>query len=174
MVIRQIISFVTLISFFLVSFPAHASPPEHVSMGAAQFDPKISPMKKGDKAPFDGTLFNPDAAAKILVDIEHADEQCMIETEKAVEKEKAQFQLKLDNLQASHDALKQSSEERIALKNDHIKFLEAESTKMAKKEKRIVWWLLGGIAGGIALSIAGAFIVREVRQQPSVVVVDGT
>ena len=142
-------------------------------MGAAQFDPQISPMRKGDKAPFDGTLFNPDAAAKILVDIENSDAQCLIETEKAVETEKAKLQLSLDNLRASYDALNKSSEERIQLKNEHIEFLENEGVKMAKKEKRVIWWLLGGIAGGIALTVAGGLIIREVRPQSIIVVGNG-
>lgn len=164
---NRVISALTLFFFFMGS-TAYAQNP--VSLGAAQYDPQISPMKKGDRAPFDGTLFNKDAAAKILVDIENRERQCMIETEKAVETAKAKSQLELDNLSASYEALKKSSEARLDLKNEHIEFLEEEGVKMAKKERRTVLWLLGGIAGGIALTVAGGLIIREVRPQSVIVV----
>lgn len=173
---KHFTAFMVALALVLFSFPAYASPwtftsmspsSEDVSLGAIG---QVSPMKKGEKAPFDGVLLDAAAAAKIIVDKQEAKRQCEIEIEKEVNLTKAKFTLDLENMRASRDALKKELDARIALKEDHIQFLEKEAIRNAKKASNTKWWLIGGIAIGIALSVGGAFIIREVRGNQPIVI----
>lgn len=178
---RQIFAAIIAFSLILFSMPAQASPwsifvnnPEDssISMGTAgAVFGKISPLKEGQKAPFDGVLLDASAAAKLMVDQQASEAKCQIELEKEVEMAKAKLNLDLANMKAARDALEKELSVRISLKNEHIEFLEKEAEKNAKKANNGKWWLIGGVAVGIALTIGGAFIIREVRtnQQPIIV-----
>jgi hypothetical protein len=173
---KKIYSFILIILLFLFSFPANASPfsiynmqppSDDISLGSVG---KISPLQKDQKAPFDGVLLDPTAAAKIIVSQEQAEEKCKIEIEKEVAIAKATSELDLANIKASREALQKELDTRILLKDEHIEFLENEAVKNAKKADNGKWWLVGGIATGILLTIGGAFIVREINSGQPIIV----
>jgi hypothetical protein len=148
------------------------APSDNVSLGlGGQSIGKISPLVQGQKAPFDGVLLDAAAAAKLMVDQQTASQKCEIEIEKEVATEKAKLQLDLENTRAAKEALEKELDVRISLKNEHIEFLEKEAQKNEKKANNGKWWLIGGMAIGIALTIGGAFIIREVQRdiQPIVI-----
>jgi len=88
---KKITSLFTSICFFMcliISGDVYASP-YTVSLAFAQQPvqddkPKISPLEKGDKAPFSGTLFNAAAASQVMVDLDTAKEKCEIEIKREV------------------------------------------------------------------------------------------
>lgn len=171
---KQIIAIIIAFAMIFFSLPVMAAEPtsSDVSLGAAGLTlGKVSPLEKGERAPFDGVLLDPAAAAKLMVDQQEADNKCQIEINKHVETEKAKLQLDLANMKASRDALKKELAIRMSIKDEHIKFLENDAVKNAKKSQNSVWWFMGGLAGGILLSIGAAFIIREARgtQQPIIV-----
>ena len=127
-------------------------------------------MKEGQKAPFDGVLLDASATAKIIVDQQEFANQCKIETDKQVSTAKAKLNLDLANMKASRDALQKELDARIALKNEHIEFLEKQAVKNAKMSNNGKWWLVGGIAIGIALTIGGAFLIREIRNNQPIII----
>lgn len=155
----------------LFSFPALAAPPEDVSLGTVGAG-KVAALRRGQKAPFQGVLLDAEAAAKLMAEKDEQEAQCKIEIEKEVEKERAKGALKIENLRATNESLQKQMDERIALKDDHIQFLEKEAERNAKKAGNAKWWLVGGIAGGILLSIGAAFIVREVRNNGQPIIVN--
>jgi len=174
---RQILATILAIAVFFFSFETYAAPAsESVSLGVAGATlGQISPMKKGQKAPFNGVLLDAEAVARLMVDQKEAENKCKIETDKQVETAKAKLELDLANMRASRDALKKELEVRVDLKNEHIEFLEKQSIKNAKKVNNGKWWLVGGIAVGIALTVGGAFLIREIRtNQPIIVNTTGT
>jgi len=176
---KKIYSFILIIILFFFSFPANASPfsiyniqppvSDDISLGTIGAG-KISPLQKDQKAPFDGVLLDPTAAAKIIVSQQQAEEKCKIEIEKEVAVSKASYELDLANLKASREALQKELDARILLKDEHIEFLENEAVKNAKKADNGKWWLVGGIATGILLTIGGAFIVREINSGQPIIV----
>ena len=170
---KQVLSIIVSLSIFLFSTNVYAAPSE-VSLGAAgQTMGKISPLKKGQEAPFDGVLLDASAAAKLMVDQQESENQCKIETEKEVATVKAKLDLDLANARASNEALQKELDVRVSLKDEHIEFLEKQTLKNAKKADNSKWWLLGGIAAGIALTIGGAFVIREVRGNQPIIINSG-
>lgn len=160
------------ITLFFFSFHVYAEDPTELSFGAAGIG-RISPMNKGDKAPFNGVLLDAEAAAKIIVNQKEAENKCKIEIEKEVGIAEAKLLLDLENIKASRDALQKELDVRVKLKNEHIEFLENQAVKNSKKASNGKWWLIGGIAIGIALTIGGAFVIREVRGNQPIVITSG-
>ena len=180
---RQISAIFLSILLFLYSMPAIASPwsisnfapapSDNVSLGlGGQPIGKISPLEQGQKAPFDGVLLDSAAAAKLMIDQQTSNQKCEIEIEREVATAKAKLELDLGNARAAKEALEQELSVRISLKNEHIEFLEKEAQKNEKKANNGKWWLIGGMAIGIALTIGGAFIVREVRRDTQPIVIN--
>jgi hypothetical protein len=126
--------------------------------------PKVTTVEKGDKAPFAGTLFNVEAAAELTVNLENAKRECQLEIDKEVAISNAKLQLKLENTEAARDAAKRRADEIVALKNEQIEFLENQAVTSAKKQKNVIWWLVGGFLGGVAMTVGAAFVVGEIRR----------
>ena len=131
---------------------------------------KIAPIKSGEKAPFDGVLFDSVAAAEVIVDKQNSEAKCQIETEKKVEEEKAKLNLDIANLRAAVERSMKEKEMQEKVKNDHIKFLEKEAVKNVKKADNGKYWLIGGIAGGVLLTIAAGLIVQRARGNQPIII----
>lgn len=150
---------VAFMTSFLFSYSAMASPYD---------PPKISPLSAGEAAPFDGTLFNEAAAAKVVVDIETQKEVCELDKNEALDRQKANHDLRVANLTAAKEAAERQAKEIVDLKNEQIKFLHEQAAKDSKKNKNVTGWLVGGVAGGVLagvlLTIGAAYVVKEIRQ----------
>jgi hypothetical protein len=178
--VQKLFSVLLSLALILLAVPAQASPwttsliapppNDDISLGSAG---AISPLKKGDKAPFDGVLLDSVATAKLMVNQQQSEAQCQIEIEKEVSIAEAKLQLDLANLKAENQSLQKEIKVRIDLKNEHIKFLETEAAKNVQKANNGKWWLVGGVAIGIALTIGGAFIIREIRADQPIVINNG-
>ena len=68
-------------------------------------DEKVATLKEGDTAPFDGTIFNTEAAARLIIDLESSQKSCDLKVDEEVEKTKARCQLDIDIMKATRDAL---------------------------------------------------------------------
>ena len=174
---KKFISVITTICFLICfAYPsvALASPyginTAIIQPPASEDAPKISPLQKGDKAPFAGTLFNAAAAGKLMVDLETAEEKCAIETEKEVNLAVAKLSLDMENLRASKLAAERRYLEVGKIKEDQIRFLENQAISSSKKSRQAVWWLLGGVITGIGLSVGAAFIAKEVQGTNTIVI----
>tara|TARA_B100000131_G_C17836507_1_gene499973 strand:- start:50 stop:478 length:429 start_codon:yes stop_codon:yes gene_type:complete len=120
---------------------------------------EISTIKKGEAAPFDGTLFSTSAAARILVELESAKESCKIECDKAVEEKSAELQLKYDMLLASKTALQYKYDETLIIKNDQIDFLQNQ-VKKPKISHELSFAL--GILAGVGLTMGSAYALSQI------------
>tara|TARA_R100000152_G_C6778115_1_gene208539 strand:+ start:2359 stop:2757 length:399 start_codon:yes stop_codon:yes gene_type:complete len=112
-------------------------------------EPAFTTLKKGQKAPFSGRLFNDEAVSKLIVDNRLKAEQCNIEikfhTKRAVEREKYNYNL----LSAKCEAADEYTKDILSIKEDEI-------VKLNKliKPNRNMWWLSGGFVAGVGTSIA--------------------
>ena len=68
---------------------------------AAYGDPEFANLKKGERAPFEGRLFNEEAIASILTNNSHKDMQCQIEIEYELDKQATKKQYEYELLKAS-------------------------------------------------------------------------
>lgn len=162
----RLLSFLLCLFLILYSFPAYGSP--FAIQTPLEDKPLISAIEKGEKAPFDGTIFNKTAVANLIVDKETAKKQCEIEKNKEVDTANAKMQLKLDNEKAARMAAERRAEEIGAIKDKQIVFLENAAIKNSKAKSRQTGWLVGGIVGGFLLGIVatvgGTYALSELRR----------
>jgi len=128
----------------------------------AYADEQVTTLNVGDAAPFAGTLFNTEAAARLLTDLEFTQESCNIKIEAAVKTSAAEYQFKLDKLQASLDYCTSTCESRLEIKNDQIVFLQDELNK--RKGLSPGWTFVGGVVAGSLLAIGTAYAYGQVVQ----------
>ena len=143
-----------------VLFSAHATIlPTHVF--AEDIPPKVVTLKIGGIAPFDGTLFSTEAAAKLLINLENQPKQCEIEKEKSLALLRAQMQLTIDNKSAEFDALKFKHDEILKIKNDQLSFLHDKLEPPSWYESGEFWFAIGTIAG-IGITVAAGYALSHI------------
>jgi len=119
---------------------------------------EIATVTEGQPAPFDGTLFNTEAAARLLIDLEFSQEACQIETTRQLQLQEAQFHLEIDVLQASKDSLQLRFDETLLIRDDHILYLEKKITKK-KVPPEVVFAI--GVLSGVALTIGAGYAIGQ-------------
>ena len=124
----------------------------------------VSPLKKGDHAPFTGILFSKDLAARI-----EAERKTMISLKLCDAKlsasiliARSELQLKLDIVSGKYSALQTKHTDLIGIKDDQITFLRKNymPTPWYKEPSFLITM---GVIAGIGLAVAGAHLVKTVR-----------
>lgn len=140
------------------SFSAAQTPPI-VQPNVVEDPGKITPLKKGQPAPYPGVLFSPKAAAVVATELGTAKEKIKIEVAAAVGSSEAKKDFKIAEINA---ACKTDKETLTAQLDNKSKQIDALSALLRVKEKetpnRTVWASLGFVAG-ITVSLLGVFIV---------------
>jgi len=152
--------FTTFCFVFLTIHPAaYASPPE-----PAPIFESVSPLDKGDRAPFQGILFSKDLAARI-----EAERKTMITLRLSEEKSKiavtlatSQLQLKLDILSGKYSALEEKHTKIVQINQEQIQFLRKQYMPTPWYEHP-AFLVTVGIVAGIGLTIGAAHIVKTVK-----------
>ena len=119
-------------------------------------EPEFVVLKKGQKAPFDGRLFNSAAVSKLIVENRIKAEQCNIEIEYQQGRTKEEQKYKFALLEAKCQAADERLNDITAIKED-----ENEELRKLIKPNRGSWWAVGGFAAGILTSIG---IMHAVKQ----------
>jgi hypothetical protein len=117
--------------------------------------PKISTLKRGDRAPFDGILLDPYAFAKIMAQMETDAERFKLELDYLGKKKDAEWGLKHDSLQASFDGLQFRYDHILEIKDKEIKVLRDFAVN---KKDYSIWWYAGGFLSGVALCIGVLYV----------------
>ncbi len=158
---KLLVLFVSIAFFFA---PLHAEAnPYSINMAPAVHG-KVAPLKKGEKAPFAGTLFDVSAASQIVVDKENVKAQCEIEKSAALDKQETKHALALTNLRLGIGAAQYRLKEVTALKNDQIELLSTQ-LETASARPKYNWsplWFAGGVLGGILITIAAGYAMGQV------------
>lgn len=124
----------------------------------------VSPLDKGDKAPFEGILFSKDLAARIEAERKTmiALKLCEIRVDTTVLLAKSEQKLQLDILSGKYAALQTKHTDIIGIKDGQIKFLQ-ESYMPPKWYESPTFLITVGVIVGIGLTIGTAHIVKTVR-----------
>ena len=110
-------------------------------------------------APFEGVLFDPRATARLLSDSQIATPTCDSVVKYNLDKQKAEYDLKIENLTIRHDSL-------IAEYDMRVQSLERESDALAnalkQQSKKNPWmWFTIGVVGGVAMSYTVYEVLSE-------------
>lgn len=120
---------------------------------------KFTHLKKGESAPFDGTLFDPLAVAKILAERQRLIKECSLEKE---------HQKNLSNLKCKRDKELLEAELQIEKKKYNL-VVEAQKEEIATLRELATgenntWWVAIGFALGSLTSVAIFFAAVQVSQ----------
>lgn len=143
-----------------VSVPVLVQPPalspDEVPVGAA-----ISPMKKGQIAPFTGLLLSPAAIAALIVELNSFKEQTKIEVDHAVGDQKAQCDFSLAEQKNVLETDKKILSAHITDQDKQISILQVDLKAAEARQTNPALWLGLGALGGFIVTIAIAYVVVQ-------------
>ena len=113
-------------------------------------------IKKGVSAPFDGTLFDPVATAKILAEKEMAEKDCLLKSKYDKDLLTATCIRETDLLSSALEIEKKKNNLIVSAQQEEIETLR----KLAKGSDNTLWVTIGFVAGA-ATSIAIFFAAVE-------------
>ena len=120
---------------------------------------KFTFLKKGEKAPYEGTLFDPVAVAKVIADKKYQEEKCKVELdyEKAIlkagcDRDTQYLKYVLDIEKNKHDAIYKAQKEEI------------QTLRSLAKGDNTTLWAIIGFALGAGTSIAIFYAATEIAK----------
>jgi len=140
----------TLALVFPATVFADETPPENTGVDLGTF----TILKKDQKAPFAGFLFDQTGIAKILAETEFKLLELNLKHDFELQKSDALWQLKLDNSAASLITLQEKHTTLLGIKDNEIERL----TKIAVEQNDYsTLWFVGGIILGVGLTVATVY-----------------
>jgi hypothetical protein len=128
----------------------------------AQSTPTITPLKKDDKAPYDGVLLNAQATAQIIADKQSVPEQIKLEVDKAVGVEQANSTFKLAELKSTTDADKKTLQAKVDASLKERDQWESMYNRDVPKIP-LGYWIGGGVAVGIGITVLSFIFIPKVK-----------
>ncbi len=120
------------------------------------FSDEGTALKRGEKAPYDGTLLSPDAIAQIITSADAELGQCKIDAKKDMDLEKSDFNYQLKMKEAELTACLQKSVALEALRAQQIDFLEKQVYKPKWTRSAIY---IAGVLSGVGVVYLSAKII---------------
>ena len=112
---------------------------------------KVTSLVLGEEAPYTGILLDPVASSKMLVDNKYIKLELELQLRKEFAKELADKRLAFDLLKVEYDGLKKVHDETVKIKDE----MSSDYSE---------WWLAGGVALGIMLSVAVFYASVEIAK----------
>lgn len=124
----------------------------------------VSPLKKGQAAPYTGVLFSPGATASLIADISTNAEKLAIEVEKAVKVAEAKKDFEKSELKTTCDADKKIIQAEATANAQKLRAVEEALKKSeaaaAAAPNRTLWAGIG-FGGGIAVTVLTVFALNK-------------
>ena len=121
----------------------------------------ISPLRKGQPAPFSGVLFTPRAAASVATEINTFRDRLKIETTSAVASAEAKKDFKYEEAAAACKADKGMLSATIMSERERSIFLEKEVQRLKDETPSKAMWVGAGALGGVTLTLLTVFAVSR-------------
>ena len=113
--------------------------------------PKVADIRQGQKAPYNGVLYNYEANAVLLTVKEKGQLECSLQLNHSLAKEKAKCDMLTSTVKASLEATEKKYDAILKIKNEEMERLH--KLVMDKPNDYNNWWFAGGFLGGVALSM---------------------
>ncbi|MBM3194170.1 MAG: hypothetical protein FJZ60_00215 [Chlamydiae bacterium] len=136
-------------------------PPVKLAPGEKDPGKALSPMRRGQRAPFTGVLLSPSAVADVIVELESTEDRIHIEVLRALKIEQAEYEKKTGILETRLQAEKNILQASIDKKNKDISDLNAELEKAKKAQTNPFLWASAGFAGGLLVTVLTVFAVTQ-------------
>ena len=130
----------TLLTFLIILIPVNS-----------YSNPKVAEIKQGQKAPYNGILYNYEANAVLLASKEKGQLECSLQLNHSLAKEKAKCDMLTSTVKASLSATEKKYDAILKIKNGQIDHLQKITLDQPNSYNS--WWFAGGFLGGVALSM---------------------
>ena len=124
----------------------------------------VTSLSVEEPAPYAGILLDPIAASKMLVDKKYLRIEVELELRKEFQKDLAEKTMALDLLKVDYDSLKRVHEETLIIKEKQINDLNILLKEEMSREDHTEWWIIGGVAIGIVLSLGVFYASVEIAK----------
>ena len=121
---------------------------------------RVTTVNEGEPAPFNGTLFNTAAAARLLTDLNFTEEACQLKLDRELGLQKSRFQLDIDTLTASRDSLQFRFDETLAIKNSQLLFLQDQIKPQPWYQAGELWFAVG-IISGVLITVGAGYALGQ-------------
>ena len=132
-----------------------------IEINAEELEGKVTSLSLDEKAPYAGVLLDPIAASKMVVDQKYLRLEIELELRKEFQQDLANKRLAFDLLKVEHDSLKKIHKDIVLLRDKQINDLNI-LLKEEMSDDYTEWWVIGGVALGIVLSVSVFYASVEV------------
>ena len=130
----------TLLTFLIILIPVNS-----------YSNPKVAEIKQGQKAPYNGILYDYEANAVLLASKEKGQLECSLQLKHNTAKGEAKCDMLTSTVKASLTATEKKYDAILKIKNGQIDHLEKITLEQPNDYNN--WWFAGGFLGGVALSM---------------------
>jgi hypothetical protein len=123
-------------------------------------DGKFTFIQELEPAPFTGTLFDPEATARLLANNKFLKEEYDLKLGFELDKQRAQYELKIDQLNITIDTERERHETTLNLKNTEIEQLNKIIAKKPGKNA-LLWGIIGGFVIGVGSTVGITYAVNK-------------
>lgn len=121
----------------------------------------ITPMKKGEKAPYTGVLLSPKSTASILVQLKSIDDRIKIEVNKVRGEDKAQCTKELADQKVAYETDNKVLTATVEEKTKRIEIVEKKLQEAEKSRPNVALWTSLGAIGGVIITSLTFFTVSQ-------------
>ena len=144
---------ICFISVLMIIIPSEAV--------ANELEGKVTSISLNEEAPYAGVLLDPIAASKMIVNQKYLRAEIELGLRKEFQQELASKRLAFDLLKVEYDSLQKIHKEITLLRDQQINDLNL-LLKEEMGNDYTEWWIMGGVAIGIFLSVAVFYASVEV------------
>ena len=130
-------------------------------ISAEELEGKVTSISLNERAPYAGILLDPIAASKMVVDQKYLKFEIELQLRKEFQQDLANKRLAFDLLKVEYDSLRKIHESTLSLREQQINDLNI-LLKEEMSDDYTEWWVIGGVALGIVLSVAVFYASVEV------------
>ena len=122
---------------------------------------RVTALDEGEAAPYAGTLFNTEAAARLIVEMNFGEEACQLRMQEALASQSAGYDLQITNLNLSLESLQTRHDQSILLRDQQIDFLDEQlKRKTFPRETSFVL----GVLTGFGSTVLSAYAISTVAK----------
>ena len=137
-----------------ITLPQITAPSTEPDVGAA-----ISPLNKGQHAPFTGVELSPKAVAQIIAELETEKARTEVEVTKAVASEKATCEFKLQQQKIDTDATQKIIIAQLQASQKESTVLRNRVFTLENDQPNLELWVAGGFTVGVALTALTSYVI---------------
>ena len=128
---------------------------------AEELEGRVTSISLNEKAPYAGILLDSIAASKMVINQKYLRSEIELELRKEFQQDLANKRLAFDLLKVEHDSLQKIHKEITLLRDQQVSDLNLLLREEMGNDYT-EWWILGGVAIGIVLSVAVFYASVEV------------